>query len=243
MTTLKINSSVVKLVNKNNEKEEIKRGIEIIKNLERKDVASIQEELDNTNNINIEEDDTSNQNNPFLKTYNYQVKFENSLILGDSRAASIYEYNILDQSYFIAYKGRNILTAKSNGEIEKAINLAPKNIFLTYGLNDVENFDNTEEFIQKYSEIINEIKRRTPHTKIYVNSILEVSIKGLQSIPRYALIPKYNESLKKMCSDLDVNYIDMSPLFNENDFDADGVHFKPELNKRWLNLLIEEANL
>ena len=98
-------------------------------------------------------------------------KFENSLILGDSRAASIYEYNILDQSYFIAYKGRNILTAKSNGEIEKAINLAPKNIFLTYGLNDVENFDNTEEFIQKYSEIINDIKRRTPHTKIYVNSI------------------------------------------------------------------------
>ncbi|HBI93819.1 MAG TPA: hypothetical protein DDY58_16125, partial [Terrisporobacter glycolicus] len=63
-------------------------------------------------------------------------KFSSSVILGDSRAESIVSYEILDSSPVVAYKGRNLISAQKEGDINKAISLAPANLFLTYGLND-----------------------------------------------------------------------------------------------------------
>ena len=215
---------------------QVKKGIKIIKKLEKKDVAKTQDEIDS-----IQNNSNDTQNNK--DDSNFSSKFSDSIILGDSRAQSLYEYEILDNSCVIAYKGRNVITAQKSGDIKKAINLAPKNIFLTYGLNDIQNFTNSKNFIDEYSKIIKKIKKESPKTKIYVNSILEVNNKGLHNVPKCKNIPQFNNAIKKMCKTLKVTYIDLSPLFNENDFDIDGVHFKPDLNKKWLNLLIEKADL
>ncbi|WP_297131163.1 hypothetical protein, partial [Terrisporobacter sp.] len=110
---------------KNNEDTEVLKGIETIKNLEKKDVLESEEQ------IKLVQSSLQNNNsgvNSATQKVNYIDKFSNSLIMGDSRAESISVYGILNNSSVIAYKGRNLVTAIKNGDINKAANLSPKNI-------------------------------------------------------------------------------------------------------------------
>ena len=132
-------------------------------------------------------------------------------------------YEILNNSSVVAYKGRNLMSAQKEGDINKAINLAPKNIFLTYGLNDLQN--------------------KLPNTKIYVNSIFRVNSKAISKSPALKNVPQFNTAILNMCNKLGVTYIDGSSIVDDSLYEADGIHFKPEANKRWVNLLIQKANL
>lgn len=170
-------------------------------------------------------------------------KFSNSVILGDSRAESIVSYEILNNSSVVAYKGRNLISAQKEGDINKAINLAPKNIFLTYGLNDIQIYGNPSDFIKEYEKIIKDIQNKLPNTKIYVNSIFRVNSKAISKSPALKNVPEFNTAILKMCNKLGVTYIDGSSIVDESLYEADGIHFKPEANKRWVNLLIQKANL
>lgn len=216
------------------------KGIKIIKTLEKKDVLEaenqielVQSSLQNTDlNIN-----STNQK------VDYMEKFSNSLIMGDSRAESISEYGVLNNSSVIAHKGRNLASAIKDGDISKAASLYPKNIFLTYGMNDVIIYKNSDDFIKEYEIFIRKLQEKLPNSKIYVNSIFRVSNKILQKSKSYSNIHKFNESLEDMCNRLDITYIDASSCVKENLFEPDGIHFKPQFNKDWLNLLIQKANL
>lgn len=170
-------------------------------------------------------------------------KFSNSVILGDSRAESIVAYEILNNSSVVAYKGRNLMSAQKEGDINKAINLAPKNIFLTYGLNDIQIYGNTSDFIKEYEKIIKDIQNKLPNTKIYVNSIFRVNSKAISKSPALKNVPQFNTAILNMCNKLGVTYIDGSSIVDDSLYEADGIHFKPEANKRWVNLLIQKANL
>lgn len=170
-------------------------------------------------------------------------KFSNSVILGDSRAESIVSYEILNNSSVVAYKGRNLISAQKEGDINKAINLAPKNIFLTYGLNDIQIYGNPSDFIEEYEKIIKDIQNKLPNTKIYVNSIFRVNSKAISKSPALKNVPQFNTAILNMCNKLGVTYIDGSSIVDDSLYEADGIHFKPEANKRWVNLLIQKANL
>lgn len=170
-------------------------------------------------------------------------KFSNSVILGDSRAESIVAYEILNNSSVVAYKGRNLMSAQKEGDINKAINLAPKNIFLTYGLNDIQIYGNPSDFIKEYEKIIKDIQNKLPNTKIYVNSIFRVNSKAISKSPALKNVPQFNTAILNMCNKLGVTYIDGSSIVDDSLYEADGIHFKPEANKRWVNLLIQKANL
>lgn len=163
--------------------------------------------------------------------------------MGDSRAESISAYGILNNSSVIAHKGRNLASAIKDGDIDKAANLSPKNIFLTYGMNDVTIYKNSDDFIKEYEIFIKKLQDKLPNSKIYVNSIFRVSNKTSQKSKSYSNISKFNASLLKMCNRLGITYIDASLCVKENLFEQDGIHFKPQFSKDWLNLLIQKANL
>ncbi|MBC6696458.1 hypothetical protein H9L25_06730 [Terrisporobacter mayombei] len=216
------------------------KGIETIKNLEKKDVLESEEQ------IKLVQSSLQN-NKPDINSTNQKVdyidKFSNSLIMGDSRAESISVYGILNNSSVIAYKGRNLATAIKNGDINKAVNLSPKNIFLTYGMNDITVYGNSDDFIKEYEIFINKLQDKLPNSKIYVNSIFRVSNKALPKSKSYSNISKFNIALEDMCNRLGITYIDASSCVKENLFEKDGIHFKPQFSKDWLNLLIQKANL
>ena len=219
----------------NSKSKENYEGIKIIKELEAKEISEAEEII-----ANVQKSLQPVSSNSKI---DYISKFSSSVILGDSRAESIVGYEILDNSSVVAYKGRNLLTAQKQGDIDKAINLYPKNVFLTYGLNDTGIYENSENFITEYKKVIKNIQEKLPNTTIYVNSIFDITQKGLIDNPYMSKIQEFNQALIKMCEELNIPYIDGSSIVTDESFEPDGVHFKPQFNKRWLELLINKANL
>lgn len=213
----------------------IARGVQIIKELESQDVIKIEEEI-NLVQSNLSSEDNSDK-------VNYIDKFSNSVILGDSRAEGLTGYGILNNSSVVANKGRNLITAEKDGDIQKAINLSPKNVFLTYGINDIGSYEDEEAFANQYKKVIDKIKKQLPNSTIYVNSIFRVSDAAYAKRPEFKKISNYNTALKKMCKNLGVTYIDGSSCVQNDLYEPDGIHFKPQFLKNWLNLLINKANL
>ena len=238
---IKLNGNIEALNNlENTEEAQVAEGIKIIKSLEEKDVVESEEQINlvqsSLQGVNINKDN-------YNEKANLINKFSNSVILGDSRAESILSYEILNNSSVVAYKGRNLISAQKSGDINKAINLAPKNIFLTYGLNDVQVYGNTSDFIKEYEKIIKDIQMQLPNTKIYVNSIFRVNSKAISKSPALENVPQFNAAIMDMCNKLGLVYIDASSIVDDSLYEGDGIHFKPEFNKRWVELLIQVANL
>ena len=227
------------------EEAQVAKGIEIVKELEKKDVSQSEEKINLVQsnlqgvNINQESNDQENSNGGI----NLIDKFSSSVILGDSRAESIVSYGILDSSPVVAYKGRNLITAQKEGDINKAINLSPTNLFLTYGLNDVELYGDPSDFIKEYEKVIKDIQSKLPNTKIYVNSIFKVKDKAISESPSLKNVPQFNTAIINMCNKLGVTYIDGSSIVDESSYEDDGIHFKPGFNKRWVEMLVQKANL
>ncbi|WP_419749979.1 GDSL-type esterase/lipase family protein [Terrisporobacter petrolearius] len=227
------------------EEAQVAKGIEIVKELEKKDVSQSEEKINLVQsnlqgvNINQESNDQENSNGEI----NLIDKFSSSVILGDSRAESIVSYGILDSSPVVAYKGRNLITAQKEGDINKAINLSPANLFLTYGLNDVELYGDPSDFIKEYEKVIKDIQSKLPNTKIYVNSIFKVKDKAISESPSLKNVPQFNTAIINMCNKLGVTYIDGSSIVDESSYEDDGIHFKPGFNKRWVEMLVQKANL
>ena len=191
--------------------------------------------------VNINEENYNQENNN--RKVNLMDKFSSSVILGDSRAESIVSYEILDSSPVVAYKGRNLISAQKEGDINKAISLAPANLFLTYGLNDVELYGNSSDFIKEYEKVIKDIQSKLPNTKIYVNSIFKVKDKAISESPSLKNVPQFNTAIINMCNKLGVTYIDGSSIVDESSYESDGIHFKPGFNKKWVEMLVQKANL
>ncbi|WP_434793635.1 hypothetical protein TPDSL_35370 [Terrisporobacter petrolearius] len=227
------------------EEAQVAKGIEIVKELEKKDVSQSEEKINlvqsNLQGVNINQE-SNNQENSNEKI-NLIDKFSSSVILGDSRAESIVSYEILDSSPVVAYKGRNLISAQKEGDINKAISLAPANLFLTYGLNDVELYGDSSDFIKEYEKVIKDIQSKLPNTKIYVNSIFKVNDKAISESPSLKNVPQFNAAIINMCNKLGVTYIDGSSIVDESSYEDDGIHFKPGFNKRWVEMLVQKANL
>ena len=227
------------------EEAQVAKGIEIVKELEKKDVSQSEEKINlvqsNLQGVNINQE-SNNQENSNEKI-NLIDKFSSSVILGDSRAESIVSYEILDSSPVVAYKGRNLISAQKEGDINKAISLAPANLFLTYGLNDVELYGDPSDFIKEYEKVIKDIQSKLPNTKIYVNSIFKVKDKAISESPSLKNVPQFNTAIINMCNKLGVTYIDGSSIVDESSYEDDGIHFKPGFNKRWVEMLVQKANL
>lgn len=238
---MNFSDSINTLNNRKKEEEaQVAKGIEIIKELEKKDVSKSEEKI-NLVQSSLQGVNINQQNNN--GKINLIDKFSSSVILGDSRAESIVSYGILNNSSVVAYKGRNLISAQKEGDINKAINLSPTNIFLTYGLNDVEIYGNPSGFVNEYKKIIKDIQSKLPNSKIYVNSIFNVNNKAISKSPDLKNVSVFNAAIINMCNELGVIYIDGSSIVDASSYESDGIHFKPGFNKRWVEMLVQKANL
>lgn len=238
---MNFSDSINTLNNRKKEEEaQVAKGIEIIKELEKKDVSKSEEKI-NLVQSSLQGVNINQQNNN--GKINLIDKFSSSVILGDSRAESIVSYGILNNSSVVAYKGRNLISAQKEGDINKAINLSPTNIFLTYGLNDVEIYSNPSGFVNEYKKIIKDIQSKLPNSKIYVNSIFNVNNKAISKSPDLKNVSVFNAAIINMCNELGVIYIDGSSIVDASSYESDGIHFKPGFNKRWVEMLVQKANL
>lgn len=207
-------------------------GIKYIEQEEKADIADIEKKIQSLDSAEGSEQSKKN----------YKALFENTVIMGDSIAESIEEFNMLNSSSVVAEIGASVRNLDK--EIELVKNINPHEIFLIYGLNDISTTNgNTGLFIERYEKLIRDLNKAVPGAKLYVNAIFPVQEKALTEYPEYKYINEYNIELKKMCEKLNLTYMDNASLVSENDYEPDGIHFKASFYTKWLDKIAEVAAL
>ena len=121
--------------------------------------------------------------------------------------------------------------------IEPIIKSHPRKLFLEMGINDLEADISVDSLLTNYKTVIGMIKKESPRTFIYVESIFPVvRTKGYGKCQPF--IEKFNPMLKEYCEKAGVTFVNIYPLLYKNDgLDSsltwDGTHLNMEGYKLW----------
>lgn len=213
----------------------LKKGEEALAHVDSKKIDSVEERL---KQVTIRDKTTSKTKD------SYAVRFNNTIIMGDSLSQAFLDYRLLNKNQVIANRGRRV--DNIDEDINKVIQLAPSIVFMGYGMNDLEyNRGNAANFIAVYKTQVQKIKKALPKTKIYVNSILPTNKKAREIKPVFGSYVQFNEEMKKMCEEEGLQYIDNLPLMNwsDNIYEKDGIHPLFPYYPKWLENMAEKAGL
>ena len=117
-------------------------------------------------------------------------------------------------------------------------------VYIMLGINET-GWPYNNVFIEKYGEIIDEIRKINPSAIIYVQEILPVSdkVSSTHSYIKNEKIKEYNELIKQMASEKQIFFIDTSLAVANSEGSlpeeaaTDGIHLKKEYCQKWLDYL------
>ena len=186
--------------------------------------------------------------------------FSDAVFIGDSRTDGLKLYSgIPSEAVFLDYTGLTVYDVidgkkviRSGGEKLSILDALAAGtygkIYISLGINELGYYD-PEGFSETYAQVIDAIQACQPDARIYIQSIFPVnSVKcKANDIPYYITnegVSSYNQVLPALCEEKKVRLIDIpDSLRNEDgespaDLSADGVHFKKEGYRLWLDHLV-----
>jgi len=221
------------------------------------DITAIQEEIDLKRGISDEGEDvitiyteegTSNVTSgdlpslDELQEMNFTEIFSNCVIMGDSIANQLKEYEILNSAEVVAQDGMQV--HKTEEQIETAVDLAPRVVFLAYGLNDIDDWKSDfETFRENYDDFLTRVQSALPNAQIYVTLILPVNEYALGEHPAYQYIDEYNQVIIECCEAHGLTYMDLEFTLPDEYYDDDGIHPLPNFYYGWLYCMAKGAGL
>lgn len=164
--------------------------------------------------------------------------FRDFLIFGDSRVYGFESYGFFPAENVLADAGHTIMNIDEG--IETVKQRQPKNLFFSYGVNDMglnigEN-EGDPGYDVVYEEQIKKLLAVDPEAHVYVNSIIPATPAALQKSPRWDKVDAFNTKIKAMCDRNGWTYIDNDALAQggqANIYQKDGVHFLQPFYSRW----------
>lgn len=214
----------VVLTPKRSENADTSQGVEYVQQIETVNVQKAEEEVRKAREKNSGKENRKKILKA-LEDGNFELACKDILISGDSIVKSIMEYGILSTSHVMAEIGAG---TEYLDDISKDIIAAnPKYLILHFGENQVVSEEHAAVFADAYGEIIKQLKKKLPNTKIYVDSIFPVLEKAYGSEPYLVHIPAYNAEIKKMAKEIGVTYLDYDELWasiSPDYYDMDGIH-------------------
>lgn len=207
------------------------QGVEYIKAAESEDIATIEQKISQLEQQDGGEDARS-----------YKEKFASSVVMGDSITEGFSEYDVLNASSVVSKIGVHL--NELDEQVQQVKELDPQVIFLAYGMNDViSTAGDTDQFLEEYETLVDQLREEVPNAHIYVNSIFPVTDSAVKKEPELAQISEYNTALKGMCDEMQVGFIDNTELVEDQYYEEDGVHFKAEFYPIWAERMAEVAAL
>ncbi len=163
---------------------------------------------------------------------------------GDSLAHGLESYEVLSKKRLFTQVSATLYQLEE--KTEKIIKKKPSVLILHYGINMIESDDEALDiYIRMYRKNIKKLKKALPETRFIVSSIFPVDRK-IAKDKKFKKIGKYNKELKKMCKDLEIDYLDNGPLFKEIEYmyGRDGIHLPENFYRNhWLLYLIKEMEI
>lgn len=169
----------------------------------------------------------------------YKEYFKEDLFIGDSITEELKYYKFLYDNNVFSKIGLNTDTLRKLIPDED-FGIEPKNIYLMMGLNDSVFVKTEDKFKERYLAMLDALEAKFPDAKIYLQAIFPVS-KGLDEKEDARVnntkINSFNEVIKTIASERELDYLDFSYLLKENEdyFEPDGMHLKSKFHKVWLN--------
>lgn len=215
-------------------------------NKEEQKTAKVLQAMENKDIEEVNEKVKENQKKLMLNNDSGPIKehFQNAVIVGDSIAEGLLDYDILDKSQVFCKRGLRI--DNCDDYLDQALLSKPDYIFLEFGVNDIKIWqEEVDKYIEGFKEKIEYIKKKDKNIKIFINEVLPVSAYARRLIPAYDYIDRYNDELIDLCKELDITFIKCSFILDtmENIYERDGVHPKPGFYEKWAQTMKIEAGL
>ena len=180
--------------------------------------------------------------------------FDDAVFIGDSRTEGLLLYTGLSNAISYTDKGLMVDTVFTKPVINKdgeklsvmdALHSTDfSKVYIMLGINET-GWPYSSVFIEKYGQIIDEIKTINPQAIIYVQEILPVtdSVSRTHGYVKNDKINKYNALIRQMAEEKQVYYIDTgAAVSDENgclpeEAATDGIHLKQSYCDKWLEYL------
>lgn len=122
----------------------------------------------------------------------------------------------------------------------------PAKLFLMIGHNDLAvQGKPPERVLQHYRQILQQIRERTPHTQVYVQSVLPVALRP-QAVELNLKIRQVNQSLERLAAQFGYPYVDLHAVFLDGNqlnlaYTTDGIHLNGDGYALWVRQIGAEV--
>ena len=203
-----------------------------------------------------DQDDTKNPDVQF-QTVNEDY-FADALFIGDSRTVGLSEYSGWTKPTFYADEGMsiyNVFTRKIvnlNGNDVTILNALKvkqyKKVYIMLGINELGT-GTTKSFVNKYNEVISQIRELQPDSIIYIEGIMNVGKHKSDTDPIFnnVNIDKRNKGLSCLANNKNIFYIDVNEDIADqggnvpDNYTFDSIHLKAAYYKIWTGYLEKHA--
>jgi lysophospholipase L1-like esterase len=181
--------------------------------------------------------------------------FEDAVFIGDSRTEGLKMFGGPQNAKYYASNGLKVDTVFTGPVVKtaagekmtviEALRQTPfKKVYIMLGINEL-GWAYSDLFIEKYAEVIDEIKKIAPGAQIYVQSLLPVTAERSQSdeIFNNANIGGYNDLIQQMAAEKGLYYLNVAQCMADaegnlfSDASTDGIHLKKAYCERWFDYL------
>jgi lysophospholipase L1-like esterase len=136
--------------------------------------------------------------------------------------------------------------------MDKTLAFKPKKVFLLIGVNDLKRGIPQEVIVHNYRTIIEQIKLKSPKTKLYIQSVLPVNeslrIEAFSKVNNIDIV-SLNQKLCELALEYGLSYVNLWEVLADNNgqlhasFTSDGVHLKPVAYISWAEYLKQKGYL
>lgn len=130
--------------------------------------------------------------------------------------------------------------------LDEVLASKPAKIFLLIGVNDMKRGIPEELLFRNYQRLIASVKKNSPRTRLYIQSILPINkamVSNIYSRVSNAGILKFNERLKALCLTEGLQYVNLHAVFAgadgelKKELTTDGLHLRPVAYLVWAEAL------
>lgn len=196
----------------------------------------------------------------FVTYYSEQYDFSDAVFVGDSRTEGLRYFGEIDNAKFVSAKGLNVKTAIEKQLIKvedgSMLNVPDalktytySRVYVMFGINEL-GWPYEDVFVEKYGELLEQIRQVNPDAKIYVQEILPVTSEKSQSDDVFTneKIEHYNQLIKELTLSKNMRFLEVSKAVEDKDgalmpdASTDGIHLKKSYCLKWVQYLKENLD-
>jgi lysophospholipase L1-like esterase len=132
------------------------------------------------------------------------------------------------------------------GRLNEVLRATPDKIFLMIGYNDLSRGVPLENIVSNYRKILQLIRKQSPGTRVYVQSVLPVNDDHYRVRTTNEDISRLNRHLKDLSVQYSAEYIDLFETFRDSSGQlssefagSDGLHVNGKGYQRWKSIIID----